>query len=89
MQDISINELHGEAQKGIALLEYSIIELLKQHPKGLRNSQITQLLGLQSEQNGQNRDYLAWSLLGILMKKGLVVKCSPNYQLATLVHTKD
>ena len=77
-----MNELRSRAQEGIVLLETAIIELLRQHPAGLRNSEITRILSLQSDQNGQNRDYLSWSLLGLLIKKRLVDKKGSKYVLS-------
>src|SRR5713101_905237 len=40
---------HEKAQQGLLLLKESILELLENHPEGLQNAQIADLLGLRSD----------------------------------------
>lgn len=54
-------------------LEKCIIELLGNHPRGLKNSQIADELGLRSDFDGRQKDYLSYSLLGGLLKTGEIV----------------
>jgi hypothetical protein len=67
-------ELYEQSQKALDILYNSIIELLKNHPNGLTNNEITVALGLRSSQNGKQKDYLAYSLLGNLMNEDKVIK---------------
>jgi hypothetical protein len=68
------NKLHQKSQQGLELLYESITELLKVNPNGLTNTEIAKELGLESDQNGKNKNYLSYSLLGNLMNKKIVEK---------------
>lgn len=59
-----------KAQLALELLKDAILELAKANPKGVRNSDVSKALGLQSDYAGGSKDYLAWSLLGLLMRDG-------------------
>jgi hypothetical protein len=65
---------HSRAQKGLAEIEAAVTELLGQHPDGLTNGEVTSELGLESDQKGGQENYLAWSVLGRLMKAGTVIR---------------
>lgn len=62
------------AQEGLRHIERAILMLLEDHPAGLRNSQIADLLGLRSSIRGRQRNYLTYSVLGGLMDKGKVAQ---------------
>ena len=66
------------AQKGLELIEEAIIRLLEHNPQGLRNIEITDALGLRSDFQGRHRNYLTYSVLGILLDKGKVVRDEEN-----------
>jgi hypothetical protein len=68
------DKLYKQSQEALKILYDSIIELLKKHPNGLSNNDITSYLGLESEQDGAQKNYLAYSLLGNLMVKNVVTK---------------
>lgn len=59
-----------KAQLALQLLKDAILELAKANPKGVRNSDVSKALGLQSDYAGGSKDYLAWSVLGLLMRDG-------------------
>lgn len=59
-----------KAQLGLALLKESILELAKANPIGISNSDAASLLGLRSDYGGGSKDYLTYSVLGILMRDG-------------------
>ena len=59
-----------KAQLALGLLKDSILELAKANPRGVRNSDVSKALGLQSDYAGGSKDYLAWSVLGLLMRDG-------------------
>lgn len=59
-----------KAQVGLSLLKESVLELAKANPLGITNSDTASLLGLRSDYGGGSKDYLSYSLLGILMREG-------------------
>ena len=64
---------HGakeKAQLGLSLLKEAILEFAKANPKGISNSDAASLLGLRSDYGGGSKDYLSYSVLGILMREG-------------------
>src|SRR5436853_502101 len=58
------------AQLGLALLKDAVLELAEVNPKGISNSDAAGLLGLRSDYAGGSKDYLSYSVLGILMREG-------------------
>jgi len=66
---------YEQAQKGLELLNNSIIGLLSEFPNGLSNAEISSKLDIHSEHDGSQKDYLAYSLLGNLMREDKVEKC--------------
>jgi uncharacterized protein len=72
-RSLSINipvGLPEKAQLGLDLLKSSVLELARANPEGVSNSEVTKAFGLQSDYLGGSKDYLAWSILGVLMKEG-------------------
>lgn len=61
-----------KAQIGLKLLKDSIEEFAGANPKGITNSDSAHFLGLQSDNDGKQQDYLTYSTLGILMKEGRI-----------------
>jgi hypothetical protein len=59
-----------KAQIGLALLKEAVLELAKANPSGISNSDAASLLGLRSDYGGGSKDYLSYSVLGILMREG-------------------
>lgn len=57
-----------KAQDGLALVQQAIPDLLAEHPKGLRNSQVAEALDLRSDIHGRQKDYLTYSVLGGLLR---------------------
>ena len=73
---------HGsieKAQLGLALLKDSIMELVNANPRGIKNSDAASLLGLRSDYRGRQKDYLSYSILGLLMRDGKIRRqdCHP------------
>ena len=62
------------AQLGLQLLKTSIHELAKANPSGITNSDAASLLGLRSDYRGKQKDYLSYSVLGLLLREGKVVR---------------
>lgn len=61
-----------KAQLGLALLKAAVLELAKVNPKGIKNSDVASALGLRSDYGGGSKDYLSYSILGLLMRDGRV-----------------
>ena len=53
---------------GLNILNTAVMELAKANPDGIKNSDAAKYLGLQSDYGG-SKDYLSYSILGILMKE--------------------
>jgi hypothetical protein len=61
-----------KAQTGLEMIKEAIISELKAHKQGMTNAEIVHKLGLESDVEGENRNYLSWSVLGILIADGKV-----------------
>lgn len=57
------------AQRGMELLQESILGLLAQHPHGLRNVEIANMLDLRSDFQGRQRNRLTHAVLGLLLAR--------------------
>lgn len=60
------------AQLGLAMLKEAVLELVRANHLGVTNSDVASLLGLRSDYGGGSKDYLSFSVLGILMRDGKV-----------------
>jgi hypothetical protein len=58
------------AQIGLALLKSALLDLARCNPAGITNSDAAKTLGLRSDYRGRQKDYLSYSLLGLLMREG-------------------
>jgi hypothetical protein len=58
-----------KAQLGLGLLKDAVLELAQANERGVSNSDVCHALGLHSDYAGGSKDYLSWSVLG-LMKDG-------------------
>jgi uncharacterized protein len=59
-----------KAQLGLSLLKDAVLELAKANAKGVTNSDVCHSLGLHSNYAGGSKDYLSWSVIGLLMQEG-------------------
>jgi hypothetical protein len=59
-----------KAQLGLALLKESMLEFARANSGGISNAEAASLLGLRSDYGGGSKDYLSYSVLGILMREG-------------------
>lgn len=59
-----------KAQLGLTLLKEAVLELAKANPSGITNSDTASVLGLRSDYGGGSKDYLSYSLIGLLMREG-------------------
>jgi hypothetical protein len=73
---------HDQAQKGLNLLKEAILGILAQKSDGLRNAEIAEILEIHSDYMGEQKDYLSWSVLGLLLNEGKVVRKDNKYFVA-------
>lgn len=65
---------YEKAQMALELLKASVMELAKANPVGISNSDAAKYLGLQSDYGGGSKDYLSYSVIGLLMKEGRLAR---------------
>ncbi len=62
------------AQLGIQFLKNAIFELAKANLEGITNADAASLLGLRSDSQGGQKDYLSYSVIGLLLRENKVVR---------------
>lgn len=77
---------YEKAQVGLKLLKSAVMELAKANPDGIKNSDAAKYLGLQSDYGGGSKDYLSYSILGLLMRQGKVRRNERKRHIAILDH---
>jgi hypothetical protein len=63
-----------KAEMAMALLKEAILDHLEAHPEGIGNADLAENLNLRSDQDGEHRNFLTYSVLGILISERLVQK---------------
>ena len=76
---------YERAQMGLELIKSAIIELAKANPDGIMNSDASKYLGLQSDYGGGSKDYLSYSILGLLMKDKLIERTKDRKHKSTKI----
>ena len=66
-------EIKNLASSALKQMEEAILALLVKYD-GLTNSEIAERLNLRCSHEGGQKNYLTYSVLGVLMEKGKVVK---------------
>jgi hypothetical protein len=61
-----------KARAGLGLLKEAVCDYLAQHPDGRTNADVARDLQLESDFQGQQKNYLSWSVLGLLVNEGKV-----------------
>ena len=74
---------YEKAQMGLGILKSAVMELAKANPEGIKNADAAKHLGLQSDYGGGSKDYLSYSILGVLMKEGRMVRNEKKKHVAT------
>lgn len=59
-----------KAQLGLGLLKEAVLELAQANVDGVSNAEAASLLGLRSDYGGGAKDYLSYSVLGLLLREG-------------------
>lgn len=65
---------YEKSQMALELMKSAVMELAKANPAGITNSDAAKYLGLQSDYGGGSKDYLSYSVIGLLMKEGRLVR---------------
>lgn len=73
-----------KAQLGLDLLKAAVLELAQSNSEGITNSDASKALGLQSDYGGGSKDYLTWSVLGLLMREGKMRRGENKKHLASV-----
>lgn len=73
---------YEKAQMGLELIKSAIMEMAKANKKGISNSDAAKYLGLQSDYGGGSKDYLSYSVLGLLMKDGKLIRTDNRKHIA-------
>ena len=73
-----LTDLHHQARQALVALEDAIVNALGTEPGGYYNNELARLLGLESDYEGRQSNYLTYSILGGLLHSGRVVKEKRN-----------
>lgn len=71
-----------KAHAGLLLMKEAILEVIATNPDGLRNADIAAKLDIHSDYRGGQKDYLSWSILGLLLKEKKVTRKGRKYFLS-------
>lgn len=63
----------NHAHEGLKLIKVAILECLQKHPQGIGNSDIAKELKLESDFLGKQKNYLTYSVLGLLLKENKII----------------
>ena len=63
-----------QAQLGLAMLKDAVSKLVDSNADGVSNSEVASVLGLRSDYKGRQKDYLSYSVLGLLLREGRVMR---------------
>jgi hypothetical protein len=74
---------YEKAQMALELMKSAVMELAKANQGGIANSDAAKYLGLQSNYGGGSKDYLSYSVIGLLMKEGRLVRNASRKHVAS------
>lgn len=60
------------AQAGLALLKEAVIQELVASPKAVSHAELVRRLEISSDFEGAGKNYLSWSVLGLLVNAGTI-----------------
>ena len=63
-----------KAQLGLGMIRGAIMALALANEQGITNADAARSLGLQSDYRGGSKDYLSFSVLGLLMREGRITR---------------
>jgi hypothetical protein len=65
-------ESRFKSQLGLRLIKEGLLEYVSMHAEGVAHSKIVSDLGLESNYEGRQKNYLSFSVLGLLVNEGHV-----------------
>ncbi len=71
------------AQIGLDLVKSAILELAEANSGGVTNADAASLLGLRSDYRGRQKDYLSYSVLGLLLREGKIRRDGRRHKVNT------
>lgn len=74
---------YEKSQMALELLKSAVMEFAKANPSGITNSDAAKYLGLQSDYGGGSKDYLSYSVIGLLMKEGRLIRNNHRRHVAS------
>jgi hypothetical protein len=81
--DINVPEgCYEKSQMALQILLDAVMEFARANKDGVRNGDVAKYLGLQSDYGGGSKDYLSYSLLGLLMKSGQIERTDKKKHIA-------
>ena len=69
------------AQIGLELIKSAMVELITVNPDGITNAETASVLGLRSDYNGRQKDYLSYSILGLLLRENKVRRDNRKHKI--------
>jgi uncharacterized protein len=78
-----------KARQGLQLLKEAILETVGQHAGGLSNARIAELLQIHSDFGGKQRDYLSWSVIGLLVNEGKLRKLGEKHEARYVIARRE
>lgn len=73
-----------KAQIALEHLKSAVFEMTQANKEGLTNYEIAKCLGLQSDYGGGSKNYLSYSILGVLMREGKVKRLENKKHVAII-----
>jgi hypothetical protein len=73
-----------KAQIALQHLKNAVFETAKANKEGVTNYDLAKCLGLQSDYGGGSKNYLSYSVLGILMREGKVKRLQNKKHIAVV-----
>jgi len=73
-----------KAQIALEHLKSAVFETTQANKEGITNYEIAKCLGLQSDYGGGSKNYLSYSVLGLLMREGKVKRLDDKKHVATV-----
>ena len=68
-----------QAQEGLNLLKESILRTIENNPGGINNIDVARELDIESDYQGAQRNFLSWSILGLLLNEEKIEKSDRCY----------
>lgn len=60
------------------MIKDAVLELAKANQKGVTNSDAASALALRSDYGGGSKDYLSYSVIGLLMREGKLARAAKS-----------